>query len=242
MSSDRRPGNSAAGFEQGDRREVAARDVILFALTFVAGAVDAISFLGLGQVFTANMTGNTIFMGIAAGSGRFLAAGRSAVALLGFAAGALVAGKLVDPGKQKIMWSRRITRVIVIETAFAVIFAVAWFYVRGRGGGLAIQGLIAISALSMGLQSGAARRLSVSGVSTVVVTSTLTGLMAELAALGAIGPNQLRWTVVLISLFAGAAVSAIILSAARPYAGLLPAIMLCTVSYFAIRRFHNIPR
>ena len=37
----------------------------LFSLTFAAGCVDAISFVGLGSVFTANMTGNTVLLGIA---------------------------------------------------------------------------------------------------------------------------------------------------------------------------------
>ena len=37
----------------------------LLALTFVTGIVDAVSFLALGQVFTANMTGNVALLGFA---------------------------------------------------------------------------------------------------------------------------------------------------------------------------------
>ena len=40
--------------------------VTLAALTVVSGFVDAVSFLGLGHVFTANMTGNVVLIGFAA--------------------------------------------------------------------------------------------------------------------------------------------------------------------------------
>jgi Protein of unknown function (DUF1275) len=36
----------------------------LLGLTGVTGLVDAVSFLALGHVFTANMTGNSVFLGI----------------------------------------------------------------------------------------------------------------------------------------------------------------------------------
>src|SRR3954449_3724080 len=42
----------------------------LLVLTFTTGLVDAVSYLGLGNVFTANMTGNVVFLGFGiAGSG-----------------------------------------------------------------------------------------------------------------------------------------------------------------------------
>src|SRR5438046_2192558 len=43
---------------------------LLLMLTFTTGVVDAVSYLGLGRVFTANMTGNIVFLGFGiAGSG-----------------------------------------------------------------------------------------------------------------------------------------------------------------------------
>src|SRR6266536_2549487 len=42
----------------------------LLILTFTTGLVDAVSYLGLGHVFTANMTGNIVLLGFGiAGSG-----------------------------------------------------------------------------------------------------------------------------------------------------------------------------
>jgi len=231
-------GEIATAVDENDKSSIAARDFLLYALTFVAGGMDAISFIGLGQVFTANMTGNTVLMAIAVGSGKFLAASRSVVALLGFAAGAMLSGRLVDPGRHKILWSRSVTRVLVVEFAISVVFALAWFFNHGSNNQFDIQGLIVLSALSMGLQSGAARRLSVSGVSTVVVTSMLTSLMAELAALGVASPNRVRWTTVLVSLFAGAAASGVLLVTVRILAPVLPAAVLCLVCIVAVRKFH----
>jgi len=38
----------------------------LLALTAVSGILDAVSFLALGHIFTANMTGNVVFLAFAA--------------------------------------------------------------------------------------------------------------------------------------------------------------------------------
>src|SRR5271167_552225 len=44
--------------------DIRVRDLLLNGLTFSSGAVDAISFLELGKVFTAFMTGNIAFLGL----------------------------------------------------------------------------------------------------------------------------------------------------------------------------------
>lgn len=61
--------------------------VILLLLTSVAGSIDVIGYLKLGEVFTANMTGNTVLLGIALGRGKSEAAIRSFIALIGFVTG-----------------------------------------------------------------------------------------------------------------------------------------------------------
>src|SRR5262245_65712709 len=66
----------------------------LMALTFVTGLVDAVSFLGLGRVFTANMTGNVVFLGFAAAGSPGLSVLRSGMALLAFSVGALIGGRI----------------------------------------------------------------------------------------------------------------------------------------------------
>ena len=82
--------------------------VALFGLTFVTGVIDAVSFLGLGHVFTANMTGNVVFLGFAIAGTADVAVGRSLAALCAFASGSVVGGRLTNeshrtPAKQLLI-------------------------------------------------------------------------------------------------------------------------------------------
>src|SRR5918997_6036791 len=81
----------------GGTSPVTVRDTMLVMLSLAAGCVDAVGFLGLGQIFVANMTGNTVLLGLALGQARAEAALRAVVALGGFvvgvAAGAAVVGR-----------------------------------------------------------------------------------------------------------------------------------------------------
>jgi len=52
-----------------DRGEI-RRDVLLVLLAAAAGAVDVIIFLGLGQLFTANMSGTLVFFSLGLGAGQ----------------------------------------------------------------------------------------------------------------------------------------------------------------------------
>src|SRR5207247_4388757 len=65
----------------------------LLGLTAVTGVVDAASFLGLGHIFTANMTGNIVFLGFAFGGGTGVSVARSLTALSAFACGGVCGGR-----------------------------------------------------------------------------------------------------------------------------------------------------
>ena len=67
---------------------------LLLLLSVTTGLVDAISVLGLGKVFTANMTGNIVFLGFAAVGTPGFAPLSYVVAILAFMTGALVAGRV----------------------------------------------------------------------------------------------------------------------------------------------------
>src|ERR1700757_2252621 len=66
----------------------------LLTLTVSTGLVDAVSYLGLGHVFTANMTGNVVFLGFAAVGVKGLSVARSLVSLAAFLLGALIGGRI----------------------------------------------------------------------------------------------------------------------------------------------------
>lgn len=156
------------------------RDGMLLLLTAAAGGMDVASYLGLGHVFTAMMTGNTVLLGMALGQGHLVAALRSVIALLGFAAGVAVAALLVlhgQPGK----WSQAVTRTLTLEGVLLIVFSLLWHLIGPNVDDPLIYGLIVIASLAMGLQSGAVHRLRVAGVMTTYITGTLTSLMTDVA-------------------------------------------------------------
>ena len=67
---------------------------LLIAMTFVTGLVDAFSYLVLGHVFVANMTGNVVFLGFALAGAPDFSILDSFVALVSFGFGALAGGRL----------------------------------------------------------------------------------------------------------------------------------------------------
>src|SRR5436305_11200896 len=69
---------------------------LLVGLTIVTGLVDAFSYLALGHVFVANMTGNIVFLGFAVAGAPGFALAASLAALGGFLVGAWAGGALVS--------------------------------------------------------------------------------------------------------------------------------------------------
>jgi uncharacterized membrane protein YoaK (UPF0700 family) len=194
------------------------RDAILVALTFAAGVVDAVSYLGLGQVFTANMTGNLVFLALALGERNLGTALRSGVALIAFSFGAIAAGQILVRPRPLGVWPRRVNWLLWGELAFFVAFASVWAAGEGEPTTGLLYLLIVLSSVGMGLQNAAARHLAVPGLTTTVVTGALTGLMVDLPALGISGTAQRRGALTVVSLFSGAAIGAALLVYARPFA------------------------
>ena len=70
---------------------------LLLALTVVTGLVDAFSYLVLGHVFVANMTGNVVFLAFALVGAKGFSIGASLAALSAFAVGAAGSGRIGHP-------------------------------------------------------------------------------------------------------------------------------------------------
>lgn len=66
---------------------------VLLALTVVSGLIDAVSYLGLGHVFTANMTGNVVVLGFAAAGAPGFSVPHTVTSLACFLVGAVVGGR-----------------------------------------------------------------------------------------------------------------------------------------------------
>jgi uncharacterized membrane protein YoaK (UPF0700 family) len=205
------------------------RDGLLVALTFSAGAVDAISFLGLGKVFTANMTGNIVLLGVGIGRGASPEVVRSAISLGAFTGGVFLASWLAGRWQRPAVWPAGVTVALAVEALAQAGLWTGWLLAHGRPAPVLEAALVGTSALAMGLQSGAARVLNVAGVTTAYVTGTLTGLIGGLTASGGSATERLLRGLVLVALLGGAAVSTVLVLDARHWAPLLPLVLTAGV-------------
>ncbi len=155
---------------------------MLTLLAVAAGCVDGASFLGLGQVMPAAMTGNTVLLGLALGQADLDGALRSTVALAGFMAGALVGAAIVDRGPRGVIWTPPVTAALALELVILIALALAWHVLEARAAWSVDyrHPLIAAAGIAMGIQSAAAQRVGVPGVATTYVSGTLTSLAARL--------------------------------------------------------------
>jgi uncharacterized membrane protein YoaK (UPF0700 family) len=162
---------------------VGGRNAMILVLTSAAGLVDAISYLELGHVFTAMMTGNTVLLALAIGQGEAMAALRSTLALAVFSLGAAGGAMVLLRGGSRGEWPPIVTATLALEALVLGVFGMVW-HVGGptpRSDGVVLV-LIALSGLAMGVQAAAVRHLGVPGVASTYITGTLTSLMAELVS------------------------------------------------------------
>src|SRR5690242_18322148 len=107
---------------RNERTATLSRDTMLLVLTWAAGSVDALSYLGLGRVFTAMMTGNTVMLGLSLAEGELLAALRSILALIGFAAGATLGALVVEHDAVESDWPPEVTAGLWLEAFVLALF------------------------------------------------------------------------------------------------------------------------
>jgi uncharacterized membrane protein YoaK (UPF0700 family) len=187
-------------------RELRRRDFLLVALTFAAGSVDAVALLRL-DVFTAVMTGNIVLLGLAVGQGAFGNALRSVVALIAYGVGVVVGARVVGAVAVETHWSPSVTRALALEWVLQAAFLIGWLITGANPDGVSAATLIAFSGVAMGIQAATARALA-PGMSTTYVTGTLTGLLSELSALGAVSGDRRRRASIVVALALGAVAGA----------------------------------
>jgi uncharacterized membrane protein YoaK (UPF0700 family) len=205
------------------------RDALLLTLTAAAGSADAVSYLGLGRVFTANMTGNLVLLGIAIGQSELAGSIRSVIAFAVFGVAVLVGIRLSGRPEPTAVWPRSATLVVVGELCLLGAFLAGWEIAGDRPTALGLDILVALSAGAMGMQTAAARRLGVVGVTTTFVTGMLTSLIAELAAVGPGRTHRAIWAATLASMVIGAALGAAVFIAWRPGAPLVALLLVAIV-------------
>jgi uncharacterized membrane protein YoaK (UPF0700 family) len=180
----------------------------LVALTFTTGLVDAVSFLGLGRVFCANMTGNVVLLGFGLAGSDGLPVLAPLASLGAFVLGAALAGALLrrraasgPPGPLDL------ARALAVEGVLAAAATVILIVDPGLAAGTFTAGVvIALLASSMGIRNAVVRKLAVPELTTTVLTMTVTGLAADgtTAAPGAHGRRLAAVAAMLLGALVGA--------------------------------------
>jgi uncharacterized membrane protein YoaK (UPF0700 family) len=193
----------------------------------VTGLVDAFSYLELGHVFVANMTGNVVFLAFALAGAKGFSLTASALALAAFTLGAAGSGRIaVHRGPRRGRVLALTATVEVLLTAAAVV--IGWT-VSNPGAGASRFVLVALLALGAGMQNGTARKLAVPDLTTTVLTQTIAGLGFESRLGGGTGSRIGRRGLAGLAMFLGALIGAVAeLHVSRPL-GLLVAMVLLVV-------------
>jgi uncharacterized membrane protein YoaK (UPF0700 family) len=183
--------------------------ILMFALTFSTGISDAVGFLGLDRVFTGNMTGNVVILGMALAGAPGLSIVGPLAALLAFLGGAFLAGRAMRG--QPARWA--VGKTVMFATAGVTMMAVAitmWVQPVTLTAPWNLS-LTAALALAMGAQAATARHLSTTDVNTVVLTTTLVGLAADSRFSSGAGQLWIRRLVAVALIGCGAVVGALLL-------------------------------
>jgi uncharacterized membrane protein YoaK (UPF0700 family) len=189
----------------------------LAVLTVVSGVVDAVSYLGLGHVFTANMTGNVVLIGFALAGAPGFSIAASATSLVAFLAGAVTGGRIGLRVHQK---RSLLVTAVSLEAGFTVVAAVIAGSVAVLSTGWPRYTVIAVLGFAMGIRNSVVRGMGVADMTTTVLTMTLTGFAADSSLAGGHNPNTVRRTISVVCMFVGALVGAAFVIHVHPGAAL----------------------
>ena len=185
--------------------------LLLHVATAITGLIDAISYLALGHVFTANMTGNVVFLAFAVAGAPGLSITRSLTALVAFLAGALIGGRVATfvSGVFTPSW---ITTALSLESALLLVATLAAINFRNSpGSSFQSYSIIVLMAFAMGIRNATVRKLAIPDLTTTVLTLTITGLAADSRFAGGTSPRWRRRLLAVLLMFFGALIGTLLL-------------------------------
>jgi uncharacterized membrane protein YoaK (UPF0700 family) len=196
-------------------------------MTLVTGLVDAFSYLVLGHVFVANMTGNVVLLGFALAGAPGFSISASGLAIVSFALGALLGGHI---GSRR---GQNRGRLLSTATGIQSVLFAASVVLAALGGDPVTSGyrytLIVVLAFAMGIQNAAARKLAVPDLTTTVLTLTITGMAADSSATGGKGSKAGRRSIAVAAMLGGALVGAVLVLHAQIFYPLLIALVVIAI-------------
>jgi uncharacterized membrane protein YoaK (UPF0700 family) len=208
--------------------------VALHVLTGVTGLVDAVSFFGFGHVFTANMTGNVVFLAFAVAGAPGVSVARSLTSLAAFLLGAAFGGRLALTmaalGRRRWLLTVAVVEAGLLFAAAAVSIGIDIASAAPPG---RLYVVIGLTALAMGVRNATARQLGVPDLTTTVLTLTLAGLAAESSLAGGNNPRLGRRVLSVALMFVGAAIGTVLvrLGIALPLVLSGACVLAATVAY-----------
>ena len=185
--------------------------LLLHVATAITGLIDAISYLALGHVFTANMTGNVVFLAFAVAGAPGLSITRSLTALVAFLAGALIGGRVATflSGVFTPSW---ITTALSLESALLLVATLAAINFRDSlGSSFQLYSIIVLTACAMGIRNATVRKMAIPDLTTTVLTLTITGLAADSRFAGGTNPRWRRRLLAVLLMFFGALIGTLLL-------------------------------
>lgn len=211
---------------------------LLVLLTVVTGLVDAFSYLSLGRVFVANMTGNVVFLAFSLGGAAGFVWWASILAILTFSLGAFVGGRIrAAHGHHRGLHLRTaaIVQLVLLAAAFVTAVVAEAPYDDGE-----LAALIVLLGVGMGVQNATSRALAVPDLTTTVLTLTITGISADSSAAGGGSSKMGRRLVSIASMFVGALIGApLVLAGQGEWVLLIASVLLGVITTAAARAAHS---
>jgi uncharacterized membrane protein YoaK (UPF0700 family) len=211
--------------------------LLLVLMTVVTGLVDAFSYLELGRVFVANMTGNVVFLSFDLGGAPGFQWWASLLAIATFVGGAFIGGRIAHThgthrGRQLFI-AASTQAVLLIAASVAALAMTRPYGARGTAV------LIMLLGVGMGVQNATARALAVPDLTTTVLTLTLTGMSADSIAAGGANSRVGRRLLSVLSMFLGGVGGTLMVRASDiPWPLLVATAMLVAVVAAASRTVH----
>jgi uncharacterized membrane protein YoaK (UPF0700 family) len=204
---------------------------LLIAMTVVTGLVDAFSYLVLGHVFVANMTGNVVFLGFAVAGAHGFSIAASLVALVSFGVGSVLGGRIIARcGHHR---GRHLATAMAAESLFLAISVVLALWSSNPPQHGFRYALIIVLSVATGIQNTTIRKLAVPDLTTTVLTMTVTGIGADSALGGGKGSKSGRRLLAVAAMLVGALLGALLVLHVRivlPLAIALVVIVLVAVA------------
>ena len=180
-------------------------------MTAATGLVDAVSYLALGRIFTANMTGNVVLLAFATARVPGLSITLSLAALVWFLIGAVLGGRITSRASLG-SHARFAALAFLLEVLFLTAASLCAIGYRGEvtAPSVRLLALIALTALAMGTRNAAVRKLAIPDVTTTVLTMTLTGIAADSSLANGNNVRLAKRIGAVLAMFSGAALGVVV--------------------------------